>query len=123
MLDDFDIALPPNCKDLREFETPISVHVGHMTSWRDTDHRRESAGSKLGSARQRPDWDQEINILVDHVIQALNHAVLSGVPWATPFDSLRQACIALRTDPNTMWPPELTEKASVHNYLRQLGLR
>lgn len=124
LLVDFSIPPPPDptCQALRAFKDEISVHLGHLTAWRDTDYRTRNAASARGQTRQRSEWDQAVLPLIAHIFDALDHAASSAADWAIAFEVLKRACVARRADPGTDWPGNLVSEDSVAAYLRQEGL-
>lgn len=108
---------------LAAYKDPISVHLMHLTAWRDYDYRSTHHATKQGTTRQRPDWNADNDPLIDSVFAALGEVAAAGVSWSRPFADLQAACADALLDPSTpSWPTHLAEKADVDAYLAMLGL-
>jgi hypothetical protein len=109
---------------LDRYKDPISVHLMHLTAWRDLNYRATHRASRRGVTRFRIDWNQENAVLVDAISNALSEvASRTTEPWHQPFGKLEEAVQSALADPaEPGWPTELTEKPDVDAYLGGLGL-
>jgi len=116
------LGIEPSLKDILErYRKPIEVHLLHLTAWRDWAYRTLHAKGKNTNAI-RPDWDKQINPLVDSILDALKCASEKSSRWKQPFTELHSACRSRRQDKSFSWPRELCEKADVEQYLNHAGL-
>jgi len=123
LLVDFSIPIPPRstCEAMQKYSAPISVHLGHLTAYRDTDFRA-AAVNDYDKERYRPDWDIDTVPLVDSIFTALAHAACSPGAWSAAFRELGKACVPVRIDPTAGWPQYLGEKPEVEKWLQGLNL-
>lgn len=132
-LTDFEIVSTPN-SPLNEYVDSISVHVNHITAWRDVDFRTEhevdmfarQKGTAWGVTRQRHEWDNDTTVIIAAVDSALEHAAnptSATTPnnWCKAFASLREACNERQQDPSTQWPDDLT-RPQLDQHLESLGI-
>jgi hypothetical protein len=116
------LGIEPGLKEtLERYRKPIEVHLLHLTAWRDWDFRTSRAKDKNTNA-VRPDWDTQINPLVDSILDALKGASEKSSRWKQPFTKLHSACRRRHQDKSFKWPPELSEKVNVERYLNDAGL-
>lgn len=134
LLEDFDIA-PLTGSLLLTFLDSISVHVGHISAWRDEDYRVNNENTGYGNSkdqmwgrtRQRVEWDSVTPTIISEVFTALRHAATpssatTANAWCTAFSKLHDACVERRDQPAVPWPVELGNKVDVEQYLTSLGL-
>jgi hypothetical protein len=107
------LGIEPSLKDILERY--------HLTAWRDWAYRTLHAKGKNTNAI-RPDWDKQINPLVDSILDALKCASEKSSRWKKPFAELNSACQSRHQDKSFSWPRELSEKADVEKYLNHAGL-
>ncbi len=120
---DFDLPSPEAAGCLSaKFKNSISVHLFHLTAWRDVTYRELHSASPQGDSRARPQWDFETCRLVSRLFDCLDKT--AGIPgrWQTPFVRLNSASRALKDNPAAIWPAELAEAADISEFLRSLGL-
>ncbi len=103
LLEDFGLAVPPAVAALDKFERPISVHVVHITAWRDPDYRATHVNEETCWVN----WDHDTTAFGDAVLGALNELGKTESPWSPLFAKLHTACEARRADPTCHWPDEL----------------
>lgn len=104
--------------ELIKLKKPIEVHVLHLTSWRDTQHRTQSNKTDV----QRPDWNKVNGEIFSYLDQALKESSNTlPNPWQTAFRKLSEAAKSRFTNgSNFEWPSELGEKKDVIGYLQKL---
>jgi hypothetical protein len=106
---------------LETYERSIEVHLFHLTDWRDPTYRALNATGKL-VVKNRVDWDREATLILDSVLESLQHASKQTGKWQQPFSALFTASTERYRDNSSTWPANLCGWVDVERYLTALGL-
>jgi hypothetical protein len=121
LLSDFSISLAQEHREkLAAYKKPIEVHLLHLTDWRTPEFRSRHATGKDAN-KVRPDWNRDISLVTELVLDALKKVSSQPGDWQQPFEDLYKATAARYRDKSSVWPANLCEKDGVERYLLSLG--